>query len=105
MGRGLSHASIRDYERAIEDFTTAIGIDPEYAAAYNSRGLAYAMLGDYESAIENHDEAVRLEPGYERARLGRQASHLLSGRYEFVPEDLARMLRDRTTPPNGTESS
>jgi len=90
MGRGLSYASTRDYERATLD----IGLNPEYAAAYNSRGLAYAMVGDYRSAIEDHDEALRLDPGYKRAGLGREASIILSGKYEFVPDDLARILRN-----------
>ena len=33
---------------AIADYTRAIRIDPDYAAAYNNRGNAYKELGDYE---------------------------------------------------------
>ena len=44
---------------AIVDYTTAIGIDPDDALAYNCRGLAYEAKGEPELAAADF-EAARL---------------------------------------------
>ena len=40
-------------KEAIEDYTRAIEIDPEFGYAYNNRGIAHAALGHGEQAIED----------------------------------------------------
>ena len=42
---GLHIAHKGNYDQAISDFTKAIGLDPNYAKAYNNRGLAYYTEG------------------------------------------------------------
>lgn len=46
--------------KAIEDFTSAIRVDPNDAGAYRSRGLAYAEGEDYGSAFRDYDKAIAL---------------------------------------------
>src|SRR5262245_17838643 len=58
--RGTAHASKKDYDRAIADYTKAIEIDPSFVAAYHDRGLAYTSKGDYERAIADVTKAVEL---------------------------------------------
>ena len=41
--------------RAIEDYDTAINLDPNYADAYYGRGVAYYDLGELRRAIEDYD--------------------------------------------------
>lgn len=41
-----------DYERAIENSTRAIELEPRHAPAFNNRGYAYRKLGLYEKAVE-----------------------------------------------------
>jgi tetratricopeptide (TPR) repeat protein len=41
-----------NHERAIEDFTKAIELKPDYAEAYFNSGIAYGNQGNHESAIE-----------------------------------------------------
>ena len=59
-----------NYEDAIEHFTEAIGINPEYADAYYNRGLSYEMLGDVQNSYENYKEAVTLQPNHPKALEG-----------------------------------
>ena len=50
VGRALGYSRLGEYERAVEDFTDAIAIDPRLVAAHRGRGIAYAMRGDHEMA-------------------------------------------------------
>ena len=51
-----------EHHEAIERYTDAIHIYPDYVYAYHSRGLAYGALGEYQRAIENFDKAIQLAP-------------------------------------------
>src|SRR5437016_1516742 len=43
--RGIVYARKGDYDKAIADFTDAIHLKPDYAAAFNSRGTIYYYKG------------------------------------------------------------
>jgi tetratricopeptide (TPR) repeat protein len=60
--RGDSLRQLRDFDRAIDDYTRAIALDPAFADAYNGRGLAYRNKNDDARAIASYDEAIRLSP-------------------------------------------
>jgi tetratricopeptide (TPR) repeat protein len=65
---GETFYSRGDYVTAIADFTEAIRLDPDYAAAYNKRGLAYHDgKKDYDRAIADYTQAIRLDPNYANA--------------------------------------
>jgi serine/threonine protein kinase/tetratricopeptide (TPR) repeat protein len=51
-------------EQAIQDFSTALGIDKRYAEAAFGRGLAYLARADENKAIEDFDRATALNPKY-----------------------------------------
>ena len=67
-------------EEAIDKYTEAIRIEPEYKGAYQLRGIAYCDLGQYELGIEDFNEGIRFgyrgEKYYRRglayAELGRK---------------------------------
>ena len=48
--RGLAHAKNGALERAIEDYTKAIELNPNYADAYYNRGGTFLRLGEREKA-------------------------------------------------------
>ena len=59
--RGLIyHQNKGQNDRAIEDYSKAIAIDPNYALAYSSRGLIYAILGNMGRAISDFQKACDL---------------------------------------------
>ena len=48
--RGLEHSKNGDHELAIENYTKAIELKPDYADAYYNRGKAYLRLGERKKA-------------------------------------------------------
>ncbi|MGW8314286.1 MAG: tetratricopeptide repeat protein [Bacteroidales bacterium] len=47
-----------NYEDAIDQFTKAIGLDPEYEDAYIYRARAYSQTGDHANAAKDFDRAL-----------------------------------------------
>jgi tetratricopeptide (TPR) repeat protein len=62
--RGLAHASTRNFEQAIIDFTKALDLDPQYAEAYNNRSTAHLMMGNYGQAVTDCTRALWLAPDF-----------------------------------------
>jgi tetratricopeptide (TPR) repeat protein len=60
----------RDYDKAIEYFTKAINLKPDYASFYYRRGEAYYKKGDYDKAIEDFTKAINLEHDNEYSYYG-----------------------------------
>jgi len=54
-------------EKAIEDLSQAIRLNPDNAVAYYNRGLTYGDSGQYQRAIEDYSQAIRLDPDYTAA--------------------------------------
>jgi len=59
---------MNDYLSAFLDYNIAIGLNRNYAEAYNGRGLAYYARGDYNSAISDYETALRIKPNYTPAK-------------------------------------
>lgn len=60
--RGCLKKGINDVEGAIEDFSMAITLDPEYAYAYECRAKMYEKQGNTELAKADHEKVIELEP-------------------------------------------
>ncbi len=50
------------FDEAIEQYTQAIKIDPNYSSAYFNRALAYAIENKYSEAIRDAEMVMKLEP-------------------------------------------
>ena len=59
---GISYDAKGDYDRAIEDFSKAIGLNSGNATLFINRGNAYKGKGDLDHAITDYNEAIRLNP-------------------------------------------
>lgn len=62
FSQGSFHLSGGDYKGAIEDFTQAIRLKPDYADAYVLRSNAHLYLENYQQAIADSTEVIRLDP-------------------------------------------
>ena len=49
-------------DAAIENFNTAIELDPEDAWVYSNRGDAYTDKGEFHAAIQDYNKAIELDP-------------------------------------------
>jgi len=77
---------------AIADFTQAIGIKPDYEAAFYNRGLAYAdkaelveepeRLSLLDLAIADYSEAIEMKHDYAEAMANKGFAFLMKGEAE-----------------------
>lgn len=77
-----------DIDGAVEEFKTALLLDPSDVNVHNSLGVCYANLGDYENALKEFEEAVRLDTKEVMAFYNAGLAHLLSGNNEKALEYL-----------------
>ena len=62
FSRGTIYAdSLENWQKAIEDYTKAISLKPDYQWAYYRRHLVYKRLNNYEKANEDLKEFARLD--------------------------------------------
>jgi tetratricopeptide (TPR) repeat protein len=69
--QGDKHSDVKNYDEAINCYTEAIRLKPDYAEAYNNRGNAHKVKGDQDGAIADYTEAIRLKPDYYTAHFNR----------------------------------
>ena len=60
-----------EYQEAIDDYTSAIKINPDDADAYVNRGAAYHNLGKHQEAIDDFNTAIKINPDYAKAYYNR----------------------------------
>jgi tetratricopeptide (TPR) repeat protein len=81
------------YENAISDFSNAIQLDPNYAAAYNERGIAYYDQGKFDKAISDYNEAIRLDPNNAGAYNNRGDVYDDQGKFDEAIRDYNKAIR------------
>jgi tetratricopeptide (TPR) repeat protein len=91
----------RDYHQAIEDYSQAITLNPDYAEAYNNRAYTYMTIQEYAVALPDLNEAIRLRPNYVNALMNRGDiySYYYDIDYEHALQDYDRVL---TTDPHAS---
>ena len=65
--QGNQNYSLNQYQQAIEDYTNAIDLKPQFAGAYDSRGNAYQKLNRWDQAIQDYTKAIEINPQYANA--------------------------------------
>lgn len=58
---GVLKAELHDFNGAIEEYSKAIEIDPQYGKAYYDRGTAKAALEDFRGAIMDFNKAIEID--------------------------------------------
>lgn len=57
--RGLAHAEVRDFDRALGDFTAALKLEPGLAEAFSGRGSVHMQRAHYDLAISDFSNALK----------------------------------------------
>ena len=65
------YLSMDEYEKAIQEYGKAIGLDPNFEKAYYNRGLAYAQQQKYPEAVADLTRAIDLNPEHATAYYNR----------------------------------
>jgi tetratricopeptide (TPR) repeat protein len=76
-----------DFETAITDYSHAIDLDPQFAAAYVARGNAHLSLMEYDQALANYNLSIAKDPQYPSAYFSRATMHWLLGELAKAEED------------------
>jgi tetratricopeptide (TPR) repeat protein len=93
--KGYQYAMNEEYDKAIEAYTSAIALDPNYAFAYDGRGLAYMNKGQYDRAIEDYNKAIALHPNDVFAYTNRGRAYMGLGtylHYQQAIEDFSKAI-------------
>jgi tetratricopeptide (TPR) repeat protein len=91
--RGGAYHERKDYNKAIEDYTKAIDLDPNYARAYSSRGDAYHCKENYNKAIEDYTKAIALDPNLANAYFERGCVYVAKNFISKAIEDFSQVIR------------
>ena len=91
--KGFGCQAREDYEKAIEHYTKAIELRPDFPEAYNNRGIAYCATDDYERAIADYTQAIQIKPDYASAYHNRGITYAKKGDYELAIEDYNKAIQ------------
>jgi hypothetical protein len=69
--RGYGYEKQELFDKAIDDYSTAIELNPNDAVVYNNRGIAYGMQGKLNEAIVDFSKTIELDPKYAEAYYNR----------------------------------
>ena len=75
-------------QKAIEDYTQAIGLNPNKPEAYANRANVYNEQKNYQQAIADYVQAIRLNPEYARAYYSRGLVRVNMGDIKGAISDL-----------------
>jgi serine/threonine protein kinase/lipoprotein NlpI len=69
--RGFCFAGAGNDDRAIQDYTEALRLQPQNESALLNRGVLFSHTGNYDRALQDYTEAIQLNPRDARAVIGR----------------------------------
>ena len=103
FGRGNVYLAKYEYEKPIEDYTTAAEHDPSYAPPFHNRAIAYVSgFDDQDAAIRDYTTAIELDPQYDSAYLGRALAYIALELDEQAILDLEMVLANAPKTDSGT---
>ena len=90
--RGYAHYRAYDDDRAIQDFSAAIQLQPN-TETFRARARAYENKADYEHAIQDYTQAIRASPADVTLRYDRAFDYERKGEYGIAIADLNEILQ------------
>jgi tetratricopeptide (TPR) repeat protein len=95
--QGQRHYSKGNLKAAIEHYSAAIKIDPEFINAYVARGRVLGVLEDYSAAIEDYTTAIDLDTELAGAYGGRGLARFRNGDNEGIQDlwQAAQLYREQ----------
>lgn len=89
---GYEHLKNHEPQSALQNFSKALSIDPEYFDAYNNRSQVYVDLGRLDKAMEDINQAIRINDRRAEAFLNRGMIVRRMGQHEIALEDFNRAI-------------
>jgi tetratricopeptide (TPR) repeat protein len=89
----MARAMMGEDQKAIDDYTAAIQVDPQKPLAYHNRGLLHGDREEYDAAIRDFSEAIRRDPKYGEAFNSRGYVYFLKKQPAQAVADFTEAIR------------
>lgn len=89
---GISNLNLNKPQKAYEDFSRAVKIDPNRADGYVGRANTLNTLGRYQEALEDYDKAIEIDPKLANAYVNRGSANSHLGKFEEAIADYEKGL-------------
>jgi Flp pilus assembly protein TadD len=91
--RGIAYGDRGDEAKAIEDYTHAIRLKPDYTGAYWNRALSYSTSHDHAKAIADFNRLIGTQPRNVDYLLRRADEYRDDGQFDKAEADYNQVLR------------
>jgi tetratricopeptide (TPR) repeat protein len=92
LASGIRHMEDGRMGAAVDDFTRAIEILPEFAEGWNKRATAYYLMGDLDQSLHDCDEVIKRNPNHFGVLSGYGLIYVQRGELERALEYFERAL-------------
>jgi tetratricopeptide (TPR) repeat protein len=93
INSGNTHFQNNECNEAIADYTEAIKMQPDLAAAYSDRASAYIEVKEYDKAIQDANQAVKLKPELPWAYAARASAYRNKGDLDHALADYEQLIK------------
>ena len=90
--RGQAYEDEGLLDQALEEYTQAIVLNPDYAEAYLGRGWVHHAKGSRRLAVKNFNQAIRLKPRNPKAYFGRAWAYEQLGQAELAIKEYGQAI-------------
>ncbi len=90
--RGVYYRSIKQNDKAMQDYNKVIEINPQYPLTYNNRGNIYFDQMKDDLALTDYNKALELDPDNVKALTNRAIIHVRGKRYDDALRDFDRAI-------------
>jgi tetratricopeptide (TPR) repeat protein len=90
--RAIVFEDLREYPKALIDYTRAIQLSPKTAEYYSNRANVYNSLGDRSKEMADYREAIRLDPNHLSAYVNRGATYFKEKQFDLALKDYNRAI-------------
>jgi lipoprotein NlpI len=98
--RGVVYERKGDYDKAIQDYDSAIDSNPNLFEAYYNRGRIYEKKGEHDRAIRDFDQAIQINPSYVNIFIIHGVANENIGEYDQAIQDYNQAIKHN--PSNAT---
>lgn len=94
LSRAIVYTEQRNYDLAIEDYTSAIEIDSGLLPAFNNRGIVYTAQAKYDEALADFNHVLDIDGSSILGLTNRAVVYALQGEYELAIADLEMAIAE-----------